>query len=297
MRSFFATAIFIFLTGLIGCSRPLDAQLPENKNGGNSPASQTIYPHSAAFKLSHGTHYQSRPEGCVTCHGTDLRGGTSKTSCYQCHASYPHSDDFKGSRAHGEEFLSLSLSHSKPIDCFSCHGIKEPKTEKSQATNCLACHAYPHPPAWTEAKNHGAAFVAAKDKQACLQCHAQDGDFQKRHPEQFVSCATCHLPMPHSKAFDDNHTSAGVSHGSSCVGCHQDYKRNTPNLGADGCMTCHDGKIESHWIEPKPKPKAEDAKKEQGKNQTVIEREVASETLRINRAKMQKLPAKAPSSK
>jgi hypothetical protein len=71
------TLLFFILfssCALVMCSSP-------NKSSGNAPADHTI----SKDGIKHKTGLNTPQTSCVSCHGQDLRGGTSETSCYTCH--------------------------------------------------------------------------------------------------------------------------------------------------------------------------------------------------------------------
>jgi hypothetical protein len=245
---------FTFLTAalmagmLAGCNRPVDAPVQSQSEGFVSVAG--IYPHTESFRSTrqHGELYLKSKETCKTCHGSRLDGGTAKVSCNRCHAVYPHSDLFKSTAAHGASVFAQKGASA----CLTCHALEmEGPGAKPEIPSCLKCHTYPHPTGWALPKNHGPAFVQAKhDKKAspalvvgCLDCHGDAGGLKKRHPEQFVSCESCHTNFPHPEGFEDLHQDdtkgvrkAHPEQAFSCFHCHTDSK--TGGL-SEGCLTCH----------------------------------------------------------
>ena len=59
---------------LLYCSSPTDSEY-------NPPSDHTISKNGAMHKSG----LNLPLENCVTCHGSDLRGGDSGVSCYDCH--------------------------------------------------------------------------------------------------------------------------------------------------------------------------------------------------------------------
>ena len=59
---------------LMNCSSPTDSKF-------NPPSTHTISKKGA----KHLSGLQSPLENCASCHGSDLRGGDSGVSCYECH--------------------------------------------------------------------------------------------------------------------------------------------------------------------------------------------------------------------
>ncbi|MCM2277176.1 MAG: hypothetical protein NDJ89_03805 [Oligoflexia bacterium] len=218
-------------------------------------ACHEAYPHPERFKLTrdHGTSYRNSPESCTSCHGKELDGGPSKLpSCTQCHASYPHTAEFKKSAEHGGAFLQDRKG------CASCHTLSTlaPEQEDREKRSCQSCHAYPHEPAWGLAANHGTAFVAIqKQPDQCLSCHGETSGFRERHGSKFVSCASCHIQLPHTKNFKrgrDTHVSDAQSYAGNCTACHTNYTRLLPNTNENGCFNCHDEEmvVKARWVDP-----------------------------------------------
>lgn len=56
------------------CSSPTESKY-------DPPADHTISKDGAKHKSG----LNSPLENCISCHGTDLKGGTSGVSCYECH--------------------------------------------------------------------------------------------------------------------------------------------------------------------------------------------------------------------
>lgn len=59
---------------LINCSSPTDSKF-------NPPSDHTINKNGAKHKSG----LSSPLANCVSCHGSNLRGGESGVSCYECH--------------------------------------------------------------------------------------------------------------------------------------------------------------------------------------------------------------------
>ncbi|MEK9138487.1 MAG: hypothetical protein AAB393_15285, partial [Bacteroidota bacterium] len=58
---------------------------------------------------------------CTECHGTDLKGGWTNTSCSKasCHAPYPHASNWSEASVHG----GYALTQKYEVNCLSsCHG-------------------------------------------------------------------------------------------------------------------------------------------------------------------------------
>ena len=143
----------------------------------------------------------------------------------------PHSEEFEKTFLHGTEFFK-----DKKV-CAQCHGIDF--SGGSIKKSCLNCHPYPHQERWAFPSNHGSVFTTQKEK--CLKCHGAKSAFKDRHPQEFVSCGTCHTIIPHStEIVEGDHWKLAQTYEGKCTLCHTDLKRNMPNLGDDGCTSCHD---------------------------------------------------------
>jgi len=182
---------------------------------------------------------------CTECHGADLQGGASKTSCFACHAqnnvSYPHPQGWRSPESHGQYLHNADWNYA---DCQSCHGVDALGGESE--VSCFKCHdTYPHPSGWGDEENsqfHGEYLEKADWSLAkCQSCHGTD--FQGGRIE--ASCFTCHGDYPHPDGWLDV-TSVGF-HGqnirqahwsmSSCKQCHgEDYKGGTSSIS---CYQCH----------------------------------------------------------
>ena len=162
---------------------------------------------------------------------------------------FPHTEEFKTTFLHGTEFLK-----DKKV-CAQCHGIDF--AGGSINKSCLNCHPYPHQPRWAFPTNHGRVFTSANQREACLKCHGEKSAFKERHSQEFVSCGTCHTPIPHSQDFmegGEEHSTLAKTYEGKCTSCHTDLKRNMPSTGEDGCYMCHsEGQIPIMQWHTKPK--------------------------------------------
>lgn len=83
---------------------------------------------------------------CQNCHGQDYKGGSSKVSCFTCHAAYPHPEGFANNAS--PNFHSGAIAEQWKWDilpCRSCHGT-DYAGAGFQQKNCLACHTAPNGP-------------------------------------------------------------------------------------------------------------------------------------------------------
>ena len=88
----------------------------------------------------HGTKVlESGYVSCKSCHGTELKGGKTKESCFDCHQTYPHPDEW------GQ--INMSNNHAAFIEaqsdsinyCKSCHG--QDLLGGRSGVSCYICHA------------------------------------------------------------------------------------------------------------------------------------------------------------
>lgn len=212
------------------------------------------FPHSVEFRGSaaHGRAYQANGAACAGCHASGHGGQDPAVSCKKCHQDYPHAAEFKAGLGHGRAFFA------DPTSCARCHQIQPlpphagpavaatPTSGPGSGSFCLKCHEYPHPSQWQLPANHGSKFLQdrdAKQPQAaltCLGCHGEQSAFKSRHAGKHVSCATCHPAMPHPEGFGYDHAKVARTYAGNCTACHTDLKRLMPNMGGDGCYSCHE---------------------------------------------------------
>ncbi len=97
---------------------------------------------------------QSRPDfaPCQGCHGANLKGGLSQTSCYRCHDEYPHSSlelpagtdwasggDGRKPNQHALNFVG-KINSGKTDACQKCHGVNYDTVVGG--FQCAACHTH-----------------------------------------------------------------------------------------------------------------------------------------------------------
>jgi hypothetical protein len=190
-------------------------------------------------------------ESCTSCHGKDYQGGESKVSCFKCHDSYPHSDDWLANSdfSHNDYLKANSWDGSS---CADCHG--DNFTGGNSKVSCYTCHNYPHNDSWllkTSSEFHG-VYIKNKeyDISSCANCHGEN--FGGGNTE--ISCYTCHGSYPHNENWT---AGSDLSHGpfvkgkewsnESCQSCH-----GTDLLGGSSdisCYTCHNSYPHSNeWL-------------------------------------------------
>ena len=134
-------------------------------------------------KSSHQAIAKSDTSGCKACHGTDLKGGASGKSCYDCHDNdddqyngnnYPHPESWGEQYNHGSQY-QLDSDSCKT----ACHGtdLKGGISGKK----CNQCHTtYPHFASdWDETHGNGVLTSGKFDI----------GKFQNSGDS---SCSNCH---------------------------------------------------------------------------------------------------------
>ncbi|KAA3618893.1 MAG: hypothetical protein DWQ05_05860 [Calditrichaeota bacterium] len=207
------------------------------------------YPHGTEWKgegeKSHGEflrNIDNNYDSCRACHGSDLAGGTSKVSCYQCHTTFPHWQGWIGQGQNSHNFYLRSNGYDME-SCKNCHG--ENLDGGSSEVSCTKCHAdFPHPQGWelSSGDNSHTTFLIANefDYTSCKKCHGQD--FQGGATG--ISCNKCHEGFPHLPEWSGTGTEG---HGSflkikdydmdSCRGCHGEDLTGGPS--GISCTKCH----------------------------------------------------------
>lgn len=184
-------------------------------------------------------------ESCTSCHGSDFNGGTSQTSCYKCHASYPHPaewDEAQQTDKHHGRYLAAAGYET--ASCTPCHGEDLQNSEGKKP--CMSCHTlYPHASGWMDEGNanfHGRELAKFGYAIAsCTSCHATEGadvDGKK-------ACKSCHTLFPHDTGWmtpeDAKFHGAWAKKAgwdlSACKSCHGDQFQG--GEGKASCYTCH----------------------------------------------------------
>jgi hypothetical protein len=158
----------------------------EDYQGGSSGVScydcHAGYPHPPGWTDSESEQFHgevvedSGPEQCQSCHGEDYNGGSSRVSCYDCHAGYPHPPAWTDPES--EQFHGEVVEDSGPEQCQSCHG--EDYQGGSSGVSCYSCHAsYPHPDGFGDVEStafHGEYFkvIANWELMPCQSCHGKE---------------------------------------------------------------------------------------------------------------------------
>jgi uncharacterized CHY-type Zn-finger protein len=141
------------------------------------PPAATVHPENWA--VDHGPSFVSAPAPCLPCHGTDLRGGTSKVSCFlgsgfgtYCHVNGPPKPP-----------------HAIPLASPALHGL----SAKDNLTFCQACHGIPG----TISFDGGSSVVACDSCHTAAKAHPTDWHGQGAYSHRTsgnrdTACAICH---------------------------------------------------------------------------------------------------------
>ena len=176
---------------------------------------------------------------CQACHGTNLLGGSSGQSCYQCHTVYPHLPNWSQPANHGSAAIGIGK-----VSCNSsnCHGTDF--NGSAQAPACFSCHAdFPHTdPKWMVLENkresqrdesfHGDRFIRKLKRgetAACTECHGVNYD----RSVGGARCVTCHTTGITHKTVNNVAWNTGPGHGEFFSG----QFRSTDSIAT--CFACH----------------------------------------------------------
>lgn len=210
---------------------------------------------------------------CVTCHGGDWTGGTSKTSCYgDCHATFPQphrdasgalSTTWKPITGHGkavmDNYKSGSVKNTAATPCKVCHGSE--LTKVISGKTCYTCHkSFPHAAApvvvgaitytFTDAawdglsgfaNSHGSYVVAraelgkvSSSQQAKTECGKTCHGTDLMGGTSGISCYKCHQSFPHAADWWKAFNPADAAPG----GAHGAYVKTNGNTSClKGCHT------------------------------------------------------------
>ena len=212
------------------------------------------YPHPSMGEWlpfsGHGSHVLNdlggSTEGCKLCHGEDLTGGNTGFSCFACHQSFPHGENWGTFEGHGSH-VQTELS-GNTNSCNLCHGGD--LTGGSSGVSCFSCHeSYPHAGDWSNPTTGHGNYVMDQlngNTASCESCHGEN----LTGGNAGVSCFACHSNYPHTdpawlSLSPANH---GGSHGPAAYGsgkdscdsanCHgANFAGNPPTV--PGCTGCH----------------------------------------------------------
>jgi hypothetical protein len=214
MRGLAARAFGLLLLAALagGCSKERGAPFDPDSS------------HPEKFFASHPAEYRALPEGCVQCHGDDLRGGISKTSCFSasfdgrtCHASGP------GGHPAGWLQTHSVTPQTEASLCADCHKNPANNLPPNCFNNSL-CHGprSGHPAGWL--KSH--VQVAQTEAAVCAQCH--DNPANSLPPGCFNN-SLCHgRKNPHPGGWLQHHSQTVPTQAPYCAGCHKNPANNLP---------------------------------------------------------------------
>ncbi len=213
---------------LNGCTEPLGDGLP------GSDSDNSTY-HSTGWKDNpqHGNEFSRNPQNCKACHGGDLKGGSSGTSCADCHHGWDPGDMEAGPDCFTPGCHVESQSHTTHFDAQG----KGPGIRKNEA-GCSACHEE--------------TVMDIKDG-ACDNCHSPGGAFDG---SQMAKANWNHC------VYEADGTTLKSGKEQWCAGCHDDESANSqadgtgvyaPNVIGNNtdygfyvtghniaCLSCHD---------------------------------------------------------
>lgn len=188
------------------------------------------------------------PETCTSCHGADLRGEGTATSCYECHAGPSgHPADYvtRSEPFHGDD---VAVTGNGP--CAECHGEDyrggwaQDWAADPRRTDCYFCHGMGpsgHPSGWLtpSARYFHGNDVRNNGGERCTQCHGAD----YMGGTSGVSCYdTCHDgPGGHPEGWGARpspfHGDEVIANGSTqCFDCHTGGGENWTGYS---CSDCH----------------------------------------------------------
>lgn len=186
---------------------------------------------------------------CQQCHGTDLKGGDIKESCFKCHSTYPHSVDWMDSTStgfHGQ--MVVGGNRANLAGCRNCHG-NDPSGGRV-GKSCIGCHTlFPHKTQWVdslawntnlEPDFHGQYMVTNgfdASYPACQTCHGSN----YTGGQSGSSCFKCHDQFPHTGRWNRGNYHGPEAHNLGYDYCRKCHKAdNTGGQTGFACYKCHD---------------------------------------------------------
>ncbi len=107
-------ALFCIVILLSGCSEDKNPMPSESHPDGWNTATADNFHGSKVLE----TNYAS----CKSCHGTDLKGGKSGVSCFTCHQTYPHPDEWTQFNSDSSHAAYIKETTGAIDYCKNCHG-------------------------------------------------------------------------------------------------------------------------------------------------------------------------------
>jgi len=196
---------------------------------------------------------------CTDCHGSDLQGGISRTSCFGNPAGCHHGtitgaitgewvDVAPAVQQHGV-WAKRAIGDGSFFSCQICHG--RDFSGGGALISCFDCHAQPHPSAPWRGAGYTHTNTDPSNAPVCAQCHQANpgtpGCFNSTlchgaasgHPAGWTAAPGA--PQPHG---NDAKAAAGLATGFAyCQGCHGTGTTPPANFGGNppavSCYTCH----------------------------------------------------------
>ncbi len=223
----------------------------------NAPNLDAEGKHAANWLVEHRASFLRNQNPCAGCHGSDLKGGISRVSCFtplfngqSCHANGPsgHPSGWRDPALHADAAKSQPSAESGFASCQNCHG-----TDFSggfSGVSCFtagratgACHVTngvpvraPHSPLpWrtypAPTHTHTVDDAAGSNAAVCALCHTAGNNLRTPIITTFatgksgcMNSTLCHGQMGHPLGWAEpvNHGSAAKSNLTSCQQCHAD---------------------------------------------------------------------------
>lgn len=211
-----------------------------------------VYPGDRASKAFHGGDLRANKwsmEGCKGCHGEDLKGGTSKKSCYTCHTAGPTScGSCHGTTASGgAPAPDLAWNLDPSVITVGLHAAHLAGSKLRDKLPCDSCHLVPkklddkgHLDTDSPAEVTFSAVASGKKAGVSLKpkwnraegtctnvfCHSLDaGDVTSwtwtKKTAAGLTCSSCHGNPPTKTSSGSKHSS-----GTDCTGCHSGAYKN-----------------------------------------------------------------------
>jgi len=140
--SSFRWSALLFLAGIL----PLATWVCGAAAPDSLRAEGLIHPEGWRTAALHGARYAAAPEECRSCHGTDLKGGSSRVDCAGCHSRVVHQPRNDFSMNHPRKVKLAPGAMSGFAACQVCHGRDFGGTPLSAGKGCMEtaeCHFHP----------------------------------------------------------------------------------------------------------------------------------------------------------
>lgn len=225
----------------------------------NSTPAGLKSPHPVGFELkeSHGLYLlkanlikkNDMVQACgdSQCHGSELKGGAAKSTCYECHVDYPHEDNIGDQPFHGVS----AYSSAEAVKCQdACH--KPAASNSNLEKNCERCHTlFGHPSVYSEQagyaywKEHGGVTLES-DAEGCMsRCHGKNLRGGTTKQDCYGEChRTLHMGEKNYKG--TRHMVESRNNPTDCLVCHSTSDEKIIAGPATGkkfavasCFSCH----------------------------------------------------------